>query len=261
MIPGPTELPWPVIQAMNQPPSIQYDRSSTRGCWSRPRWPCATSSRPATRSSSCRARAAPRSKPARSRSSSRAIACWSSAPDSSASSCARSWTASAPSGPSSRWSWGRASTWTDWPARPSGVRPKAITLVHNETSTGATYPAAEVGKIARAVGSLYHARHGVVPRRHRRAHRRVGRGPEHDRLAEVPRRAARPVPGEREPARVGGHGAAQAQGALLRLRPPALEGVVDPGLARRQRARRRTRAASRSRSRPISPRPCGSRSG
>src|SRR5213595_1122169 len=25
MIPGPTELPPPVIQAMNQPPSIQYD--------------------------------------------------------------------------------------------------------------------------------------------------------------------------------------------------------------------------------------------
>ena len=25
MIPGPTELPWPVIQAMNQPPTIQYD--------------------------------------------------------------------------------------------------------------------------------------------------------------------------------------------------------------------------------------------
>src|SRR5437763_13988909 len=26
MIPGPTELPFPVIQAMNQPPAIQYDR-------------------------------------------------------------------------------------------------------------------------------------------------------------------------------------------------------------------------------------------
>jgi len=26
MIPGPTELPWPVIQALNQPPAIQYDR-------------------------------------------------------------------------------------------------------------------------------------------------------------------------------------------------------------------------------------------
>ena len=35
------------------------------------------------------------------------------------------------------------------------VRPKAVTLVHNETSTGATYPAAEVGKIARAAGSLF----------------------------------------------------------------------------------------------------------
>jgi aspartate aminotransferase-like enzyme len=35
------------------------------------------------------------------------------------------------------------------------LRPKAITLVHNETSTGTTYPAAEVGTIARATGSLF----------------------------------------------------------------------------------------------------------
>jgi aspartate aminotransferase-like enzyme len=35
------------------------------------------------------------------------------------------------------------------------LRPKAITLVHNETSTGATYPAADVGKIAREVGALF----------------------------------------------------------------------------------------------------------
>src|SRR2546422_743655 len=35
------------------------------------------------------------------------------------------------------------------------TRPKAITLVHNETSTGTTYPAAEVGKIARSVGALF----------------------------------------------------------------------------------------------------------
>src|ERR1044071_3435647 len=27
MIPGPTELPFPVIQALNQPPAIQYDAS------------------------------------------------------------------------------------------------------------------------------------------------------------------------------------------------------------------------------------------
>src|SRR5258708_38233865 len=31
MIPGPTELPFPVIQAMNQPPMIQYDRSFDEG--------------------------------------------------------------------------------------------------------------------------------------------------------------------------------------------------------------------------------------
>src|SRR5262245_4802119 len=27
MIPGPTEMPYPVMQALNQPPSIQYDRT------------------------------------------------------------------------------------------------------------------------------------------------------------------------------------------------------------------------------------------
>jgi (S)-ureidoglycine-glyoxylate aminotransferase len=35
------------------------------------------------------------------------------------------------------------------------VCPRAITMVHNETSTGSTYPAAEVGAIARAVGALF----------------------------------------------------------------------------------------------------------
>src|SRR5437867_12288916 len=31
MIPGPTELPFPVIHAMNQPAAIQYDRSFDEG--------------------------------------------------------------------------------------------------------------------------------------------------------------------------------------------------------------------------------------
>jgi aspartate aminotransferase-like enzyme len=35
------------------------------------------------------------------------------------------------------------------------LRPKAITLVHNETSTGTTYPAAAVSAIARRVGALF----------------------------------------------------------------------------------------------------------
>src|SRR5262245_16048799 len=35
------------------------------------------------------------------------------------------------------------------------VRPKLLTMVHNETSTGLTYPAKEVGEIARRHGALY----------------------------------------------------------------------------------------------------------
>jgi aspartate aminotransferase-like enzyme len=35
------------------------------------------------------------------------------------------------------------------------IRPRIVTLVHNETSNGTTYPAAEVGRIAREVGALY----------------------------------------------------------------------------------------------------------
>ncbi len=35
------------------------------------------------------------------------------------------------------------------------VKPTVLTLVHNETSTGTTYPAAEVGQIAKRAGALY----------------------------------------------------------------------------------------------------------
>ena len=35
------------------------------------------------------------------------------------------------------------------------VRPKLVTLVHNETSTGVTYPAASVGEITRRHGALF----------------------------------------------------------------------------------------------------------
>ena len=35
------------------------------------------------------------------------------------------------------------------------ARPKAVTLVHNETSTGATYPAAEVGRLAKRHDALF----------------------------------------------------------------------------------------------------------
>ncbi|HXJ78952.1 MAG TPA: aminotransferase class V-fold PLP-dependent enzyme, partial [Candidatus Methylomirabilis sp.] len=35
------------------------------------------------------------------------------------------------------------------------ARPKAVTLVHNETSTGATYPAAEIGRLAKRHHALF----------------------------------------------------------------------------------------------------------
>jgi alanine-glyoxylate transaminase/serine-glyoxylate transaminase/serine-pyruvate transaminase len=35
------------------------------------------------------------------------------------------------------------------------VKPKIVTMVHNETSTGTTYPAAEVGKFVKGHGALY----------------------------------------------------------------------------------------------------------
>jgi len=35
------------------------------------------------------------------------------------------------------------------------VKPKIVTMVHNETSTGTTYPAAEVGRIVKGHGALY----------------------------------------------------------------------------------------------------------
>ena len=50
--------------------------------------------------------------------------------------------------------WGRRST-SPASSRTSTRRPKAVTLVHNETSTGTTYPAADVGRVAKRHGALF----------------------------------------------------------------------------------------------------------
>jgi aspartate aminotransferase-like enzyme len=51
--------------------------------------------------------------------------------------------------------WGRALDLDVLERTVAEVRPKVLTLVHNETSTGLTYPAAAVGEIARRHGALY----------------------------------------------------------------------------------------------------------
>jgi aspartate aminotransferase-like enzyme len=155
MIPGPTELPFPVIQAMNQPPAIQYDRSfdevvlepttlalrqvfQTRG---------EVILMPGSGRTALEAGALSVVEPGdrvlvvgagqfgtlMREIMNRVGADWTELPV----------------------EWGRPLDLDLLAREAERVRPKAITLVHNETSTGTTYPAREVGRIARSVGALF----------------------------------------------------------------------------------------------------------
>jgi aspartate aminotransferase-like enzyme len=155
MIPGPTELPWPVIQAMNQPPAIQYDRHFDEHVLE----PTTLALRevfqttgeviimPGSGRTALEAGALSVIEPG-----DRVLVI-----------------GAGVFGVLMREIMGRVGADltefpVEWGARldlerlareAERLRPKAITLVHNETSTGTTYPAAEVGSIARAVGALY----------------------------------------------------------------------------------------------------------
>jgi aspartate aminotransferase-like enzyme len=155
MIPGPTELPWPVIQALNQPPAIQYDRGFDEGVLE----PTTLALRevfqtrheviimPGSGRTALEAGALSVIEPG-----DRVLV-----------------VGAGMFGVLMREIMGRVGAEltefpVEWGARldldrlareAERVRPKAITLVHNETSTGTTYPAAEVGRIARAAGSLF----------------------------------------------------------------------------------------------------------
>src|SRR5437879_6861139 len=155
MIPGPTELPWPVIQALNQPPTIQYDRGFDETVLE----PTTLALRdvfqtkhevllmPGSGRTALEAGALSVIEPGdrvlvvgagqfgllMREIMSRVGADW------------KEFAVEL-----------RARLDLDRLAREAErLRPKAITLVHNETSTGATYPAAEVGRIARSVDALF----------------------------------------------------------------------------------------------------------
>jgi aspartate aminotransferase-like enzyme len=155
MIPGPTELPFPVIQAMNQPPAIQYDRSFDEEVLE----PTTLALRevfqtkheviimPGSGRTALEAGALSVIEPG-----DRVLV-----------------VGAGQFGVLMREIMSRVGADftefpVEWGARldldrlaheAERLRPKAITLVHNETSTGTTYPAAEVGRIARSVNALY----------------------------------------------------------------------------------------------------------
>jgi len=155
MIPGPTELPFPVIQAMSQPPSIQYDRSFDEGVLE----PTTLALRdvfqtknevimmPGSGRTALETGALSVIEPG-----DRVLV-----------------VGAGQFGILMREIMNRTGAdWTEFPVEwgarldlarlqreAERTRPKAITLVHNETSTGTTYPAAEVGMIARSVGALF----------------------------------------------------------------------------------------------------------
>jgi aspartate aminotransferase-like enzyme len=155
MIPGPTELPYPVIQALNQPPTIQYDHTFDEGVLE----PTTLALRevfqthhevillPGSGRTALEAGALSVIEPGE-----RVLV-----------------VGAGQFGLLMREIMSRVGAdVTEFPvelgrpldlvrleAEARRLSPKAITLVHNETSTGTTYPAAEVGRIARGVGALF----------------------------------------------------------------------------------------------------------
>lgn len=155
MIPGPTEMPFPVIQALNQPPAIQYDASFDEAVLE----PTTSALRevfqtrhevillPGSGRTALEAGALSVIEPG-----DRVLV-----------------VAAGQFGVLMREIMARVGAelteFTVEAGRPLDLdrlaaearrlRPKAVTLVHNETSTGTTYPAAEVGRIAREVEALF----------------------------------------------------------------------------------------------------------
>ncbi|MBI2204013.1 MAG: alanine--glyoxylate aminotransferase family protein [Candidatus Rokubacteria bacterium] len=155
MIPGPTELPFPVVQAMNRPPAIQYDRSFDEGVLD----PTVLALRdvfqtrgevilmPGSGRTALEAGALSVIEPG-----DRVLTIVAGVFGSLMREIMARVGAEVTEFPVE---WGARLDVPRLTAEAQRVRPKAITLVHNETSTGTTYPAAEVGRVARDVGALF----------------------------------------------------------------------------------------------------------
>jgi aspartate aminotransferase-like enzyme len=155
MIPGPTELPYPVVQALNQPPTIQYDRAFDEQMLE----PTTLALRevfqtrnevilmPGSGRTALEAGALSVIEP-----SDRVLVVSTGVFGILMREIMNRVGADLTEFPVE---WGGRLDLDRFRAEAERLRPKAITLVHNETSTGSTYSAAAVGRIAREVGALY----------------------------------------------------------------------------------------------------------
>ena len=156
MIPGPTELPFPVIQALNQPPSIQYDMNfdvnvlepvtlALREVFQAPRGEVIVM--PGSGRTCLEAGALSVLEPG-----DRALVIVAGA---FGVLMREIMTRAGAEVTEFAVEWGQPIDLGHLEREVARVQPKVVHMVHNETSTGTTYPAAAVGRIAKAAGALF----------------------------------------------------------------------------------------------------------
>ncbi len=156
MIPGPTELPWPVIQAMNQPPMIQYDQNFDLNILE----PTTLALRQVFQTTDGEVIIMPGS--GRTALETSAISLVEPGDHAIVIVAGQFGVLmreilSRVGAQVTEFSveWGQPLDLARLERDVERVRPKILTLVHNETSTGSTYPAEAVGAIARRHGALF----------------------------------------------------------------------------------------------------------
>jgi alanine-glyoxylate transaminase/serine-glyoxylate transaminase/serine-pyruvate transaminase len=156
MIPGPTELPWPVMQAMSQPPTIQYDHHFDVDVLER----VTLGLRDVFQTRHGEVIAMPGSGRTALESSAVSLI----EPGDRALVIVAGqfgvlmreiMTRVGAEVAEFAVEWGQPVDLARLGREIERVKPRAVTLVHNETSTGTTYPAAEIGRMAKEHGALF----------------------------------------------------------------------------------------------------------
>jgi aspartate aminotransferase-like enzyme len=156
MIPGPTELPWPVIQALSQPPTIQYDQHfdvnvlervtlRLREVFQMPRGEVIVL--PGSGRTALEAGALSVVEPGE-----RVLVIIAGV---FGGLMREIMTRVGAEVTELAVAWGQPLDLERLEREIERVQPKAVTLVHNETSTGSTYPAAAVARLAKGHGALF----------------------------------------------------------------------------------------------------------